>query len=90
MSASYNRFYDFYIKTKGTSGAITGGYTFQVDGNSNLNGNLNIVGTINNISSIIFNYIANITSDAQTQLNSLSSSISTINNWNKLQRCNIN
>jgi len=79
MTATYNHLYDLYIKTKGSSGAISGGYTFQVDGSSNLNGNLNVVGTINNISSTVFNYIANLASDAQAQLNSLSSSITAIN-----------
>ncbi len=83
MSASYNKFYDFYIKQKGTTGAITDSsgntYSLRNDGNTYLNGNLYFVGTINSISSLIFNYICNLSSDAQLQLNSLFSSISTIN-----------
>ncbi len=67
----------------GTTGAITDSsgntYSFRNDGNTYLNGSLNVVGTINSITSTIFNYIANLTSDAQAQLNSLSSSITTIN-----------
>ncbi len=75
---TYNTWHDTYVKQEGTTGTITDSsgntYSFRNDGNSYLDGNLNVVGTINNISSTVFNYIANLASDAQAQLNSLSSS----------------
>ena len=43
---TYNKYFDTYIKAK-TTGAITGNYAFQVDGNSNLNGIVNITNTLN-------------------------------------------
>lgn len=42
---TYNKYFDTYIKAK-TTGAISGGYALRVDGNSNLNGNVNIPGTL--------------------------------------------
>lgn len=42
--------------------------------NTTINGNLTFTGNINNISPTVFNYISGLTSDAQTQINSLSSS----------------
>ncbi len=45
MTTTYNRYYDTYIKQKGTSGAITNGsltYNLRNDGNTYLNGNVDV------------------------------------------------
>ena len=41
MTTVSNRFFDTYIKAKGSSGALSG-YTLQIDGNTWINGNINL------------------------------------------------
>jgi hypothetical protein len=55
MTSTYNHLYDTHIKQKETTGTTTDSssntFSFRNNGNSYLNGNFNVVGTINNIPS---------------------------------------
>ncbi len=75
MTATYNVYFDTYIKQKGTSGAITNGsltYSLRNDGNTYLNGNVDAT-TINSVALTVLPNLPYLdtTSSMTTQLASL-------------------
>ena len=55
MTTVSNRFFDTYIKTKSTTGALSG-YTLQVDGNTFFNGNINLGNETSTTTAVVTTY----------------------------------